>query len=69
MSDFRVSKQRLGGGAVEIGIRNATNDLVAVITHPCKGAKWFLHGVGFAPKRKFPTEKAAMDAVISENRC
>lgn len=38
----RVTKYRVGEGC-EIGIRDMENQLVAVITHPKPGAKWFVH--------------------------
>ena len=68
--EFREDK--LGGGAVEIGVRQ-NGELLAVITHPCRGADWFFHPAGFTPRQRFKTKKAAWEApqlryeVLDEN--
>ena len=62
MLHFTVS--RIGGGAVEIGARDANGVLCAVITHPfTKAPWWFVHrpGVGIT-REKYRTRKAAMAA-------
>lgn len=63
MIKFRVKRQRLGGGASEVAVYGIWNELIAVITHPCRGAKWFLHRAGSHVREKFPTLKAALAAV------
>jgi len=35
--------------------------LTAVMTHPCKGAKWFVHEAGIHGKRTFSTMKEARE--------
>ena len=53
------------GGWREIGLYvdpvlpGAQPILCAVITHPCKGAKWFVHEANRHGKNAFPTMKAA----------
>ena len=37
----KVTETRLGEGS-ELGIRDRDNQLLAVITHPMPGAKWFI---------------------------
>ena len=56
------SETKLGGGAVEIGVRTSAGELVAVITHPGPGCAWFLHPPGFARRRRVATRKAAETA-------
>lgn len=51
----------LGNGASEIGIRDASGDLVAVITHPGTRCPWFLHR-GTAKAERFTTKKSALAA-------
>jgi hypothetical protein len=61
---MRLLETRLGGGAVEIGVRTAEGELVAVVTHPCRGAPWFLHRAGrsHCQRERFPTRRAALAA-------
>jgi hypothetical protein len=66
---LKFEEKKLGGGAMEIGVRSAvTSQLVAVITHPCAGAKWFIHQMGNYDRMAFRTKKEAMQK-ISEIRC
>lgn len=68
MSNRRFTTNRLGGGAVEIGARDANGVLCAVITHPfAKAPWWFVHrpGVGVA-REKYRTRKAALAACQHE---
>jgi len=53
----------LGQGAVDVALKTADGELVAVVTRPCAGAKWFLHRAGtFARVERFSTCKAAIAA-------
>lgn len=60
-----TTQTNLGDGASEIGCRNAAGELIAVITHPCEGAKWFVHRMGdhSHPREKYATRKAAIAAI------
>ncbi len=64
MSQFSVSEDRGSDGWREIAIRRDGGELVAVITRPCNGAKWFLHRAGayHAARERFATRKAAIEA-------
>jgi hypothetical protein len=61
---MRLLETRLGGGAVEIGVRTAEGELVAVVTHPCRGAPWFLHRAGrsHCQRERFRTRRDALAA-------
>ena len=53
--------ERRGGGWCEVGVYvdpvlpGGTRILAAVISHPCKGAKWTVHAAGKHDKRAFPS--------------
>ena len=47
-------------GWSETAIKNDAGDLIAVITHPCAGAKWFVHYVGQWKTEKFNTKAEAV---------
>jgi len=53
-----------GGGNSETTCKRQEGTLVAVITRPCNGAKWFLHRVGKMTARgePFPTKAKAQRA-------
>lgn len=60
-----ATTRRLGNGATETAVRNDAGELIAVITHPCAGAKWFLHRAGTpARRRAFRTLRAAVDWAV-----
>lgn len=59
---YTAKEEKLGGGAVEIGIRSADGALVAVITHPCAGADWFAHYASHYGRKRYRTRKAALAA-------
>jgi hypothetical protein len=63
MSALSFREAKLGEGAIEIGVRRGS-ELVAVITHPCAGAAWFIH-VGWT-KRREKTKRAAIERVTRE---
>lgn len=43
------------GAYVDPVLPGASRILAAVITHPCKGAKWTVHSAGSHDKRIFPS--------------
>ena len=59
MSAVSITERRLGGGAVEIGIRR-NGELVAVITHPCAGADWFIYPHK-TDRERFKTKREAIE--------
>lgn len=54
-----TSIQHGADGWCEIAVRSA-GELVAVITHPCAGAKWFIHRAITARRESFRSRKAAL---------
>ena len=56
---------RLGGGATETVVKDDNGRVLAVVTRPCAGAKFFLHRYGkMCPQgERFPSLKAAIAAV------
>lgn len=66
MSGAYILTETRMGESTEIGIRNQSRDLIAVITRPCPGAKWFLHWANDFRTNKFKTKKAAIQAAIGE---
>jgi hypothetical protein len=59
----KVTETRLGEGS-EIGIRDRDNQLLAVITHPMPGAKWFVHWAD--PQDTILLAEAIIDGEASE---
>ena len=53
--------ERRGGGWCEVGVYvdpvlpGGSRILAAVISHPCKGAKWTLHSAGSHNREVFPS--------------
>jgi hypothetical protein len=62
---FVAREERAAGGWREISIRDRGR-VVAVVTRPCSGAKWFLQWTGRLDTRgvPFPTRKAALAAAM-----
>jgi hypothetical protein len=62
-----TSESRSDGGWCEIGVRDIAGTLVAVVTHPCTGAAWFVHMAGKPyplKKRKFSSRRKALAEVM-----
>ena len=59
MTRLTFSHKTLGYGASEAAVRR-DGELVAVITHPCKRADFFVHCAGTFRKERFKTLKAAI---------
>jgi hypothetical protein len=57
----KVTENRVGEGS-EIGIRDRDGQLLAVITHPMPGAKWFVHWSEPPHKVSFSTKKHALSS-------
>ena len=64
MADIRMVTTRKESGWSETGVY-VGNDLHAVVTHPCAGARWFLHTINFKTRR-YSTQKAALEAAKKE---
>lgn len=62
---FRIRETRGPEGWREVAINDAAGNLLAVITRPVSGAKWFLHRSGktHGQREAFKTRKAAVSAV------
>lgn len=63
-NNIRLTETRAKGGWCEIGVYRS-GDLMAVITHPCAGAKWFVHFTGWRPKESFKNKEKAVESAIS----
>jgi len=61
-----IAETKAPGGWREIAIRAQDRSLIAVITHPCAGAKWFLHRADSRISLRFATKKAALAAALQE---
>jgi len=64
VGDIRMITTRKDGGWSETGVY-VGNTLHAVVTHPCAGARWFLHTTNFKTRR-YSTQKAALAAATKE---
>ena len=64
MGDIRMITTRKDGGWSETGVY-VGNALHAVVTHPCAGARWFLHTMDFKARR-YASQKAALAAATKE---
>lgn len=62
---FTTREERGPDGWREIAVNDNCGELVAVITRPMTGAKWFLHRSGryWHQRERFTTKKAAIAAL------
>lgn len=70
MSGATIRETRGADGWREIAINGEGGDLIAVVTRPCSGAKWFLHRAGksHCQRERFATRKAAIEAATADIR-
>lgn len=66
-NNVHLTETRAKGGWCEIGVRHGdqSGELMAVITHPCAGAKWFVHFTGWRPKESYKSKEKAIAAAVS----
>jgi hypothetical protein len=65
MTGMTLSETRKGGWS-EIGVyigEASFRSLLAVITHPCSGADWFVYWANNRPRSRYKSRKAALEAV------
>jgi hypothetical protein len=63
-NNVHLTETRGEGGWCEIGVRRA-DQLIAVVTHPCAGAKWFVHFSGWRRKEAYKSKEKAIAAATS----
>ena len=65
-AELRVSEYAGSGGFIEISVYEG-DALRGIVTHPCRGAKWFLHlPKGGSRGQKFQSRAKAMAAIVPE---